>query len=182
MCATKPADRGVAKELFALGGGEFVNRHPGSATIISPCGTGGESTVRAPHMGITNPVTRNRRERHNQQQRQSRMLRVVLRQPLPAHGPQVVRMDVIPMAHGQHKHHERSAANSEEDRQACRTTLSSELLIWMPLSRSPSYSMKPSFLNLFMKKFTRERVVPIISDSVSWEMVATTCRGFVCLP
>ena len=26
--------------------------------------------------------------------------------------------------------------------------------------------MKPSFLNLFMKKFTRERVVPIISDSV----------------
>jgi hypothetical protein len=30
-----------------------------------------------------------------------------------------------------------------------------------------SYSMNPSFLNLFMKKFTRERVVPIIFASVS---------------
>ena len=30
--------------------------------------------------------------------------------------------------------------------------------------------MKPSFLNLFMKKFTRERVVPTISDSVSCEI------------
>ena len=30
------------------------------------------------------------------------------------------------------------------------------------------YSMKPSFLNLFMKKFTRERVVPTICDSISW--------------
>jgi hypothetical protein len=29
------------------------------------------------------------------------------------------------------------------------------------------YSMNPSFLNLFMKKFTRERVAPIISASVS---------------
>ena len=29
--------------------------------------------------------------------------------------------------------------------------------------------MKPSFRNLFMKKFTRERVVPIISASVSWD-------------
>jgi len=29
--------------------------------------------------------------------------------------------------------------------------------------------MKPSFLNLFMKKLTRERVVPIISASISWE-------------
>ena len=35
--------------------------------------------------------------------------------------------------------------------------------------RPPLYSMKPSFLNLFMKKFTRERVVPIISASVSCE-------------
>ena len=28
--------------------------------------------------------------------------------------------------------------------------------------------MKPSFRNLFMKKLTRDRVVPIISASVSW--------------
>jgi len=31
----------------------------------------------------------------------------------------------------------------------------------------PLYRMKPSFLNLFMKKLTRERVVPIISASVA---------------
>ena len=43
------------------------------------------------------------------------------------------------------------------------TTLRSELLI---LS-SPLYSMNPSFRNLFMKKFTRDRVVPTISASVS---------------
>src|SRR5690349_14353479 len=39
--------------------------------------------------------------------------------------------------------------------QSCNTTLSNELLTvsgW-----SPSYSMKPSFLNLFKKRFTRER-------------------------
>ena len=33
--------------------------------------------------------------------------------------------------------------------------------------RPPLYSMNPSFRNLFMKKFTRERVAPIISASVS---------------
>ena len=33
--------------------------------------------------------------------------------------------------------------------------------------RPPLYSMNPSFLNLFMKKFTRERVVPIMSARVS---------------
>jgi len=42
--------------------------------------------------------------------------------------------------------------------QSCRTTLSRELLI--RIGRSPSYSMKPSFLNLFRKKFTRERGSP----------------------
>jgi len=31
--------------------------------------------------------------------------------------------------------------------------------------------MKPSFLNLFRKKFTRERVVPTISASVSCEIL-----------
>ena len=40
--------------------------------------------------------------------------------------------------------------------QSRRTTLSSELLIFSP----PLYSMNPSLRNLFMKKFTRERVVP----------------------
>jgi hypothetical protein len=44
------------------------------------------------------------------------------------------------------------------------------------------YSMKPSFLNLFMKKFTRDRVVPTISDSVSCEIFGTVWRGLVCLP
>jgi len=43
------------------------------------------------------------------------------------------------------------------------TALRRELLIFNP----PLYSMKPSFLNLFMKKFTRERVVPTISANVS---------------
>jgi len=38
----------------------------------------------------------------------------------------------------------------------------------------PLYSMKPSFLNLFMKKFTRERVVPTISASISWEIFGNT--------
>src|ERR1700683_2272108 len=31
--------------------------------------------------------------------------------------------------------------------------------------------MNPSFLNLFMKKFTRDRVVPTISASVSWWII-----------
>ena len=50
--------------------------------------------------------------------------------------------------------------------QSCRTMLRRELLIVRP----PLYSMSPSFLNLFMKKFTLARVVPIISASVSWEI------------
>src|SRR5271170_690455 len=32
---------------------------------------------------------------------------------------------------------------------------------------SPLYVMKPSFLNLFMNKLTRDRVVPMISASIS---------------
>jgi hypothetical protein len=47
--------------------------------------------------------------------------------------------------------------------QSRRTTLRSELLIF----NSPLYSMNPSFRNLFMKKLTRERVVPIISANIS---------------
>jgi hypothetical protein len=46
---------------------------------------------------------------------------------------------------------------------SCKTTVSKDLLTLI----LPLYSMKPSFLNLFMKKFTRERVVPIIFASVS---------------
>ncbi len=51
-----------------------------------------------------------------------------------------------------------------------KTNVSKDLLI---LIRRSWYSMKPSFLNLFMKKFTRERVVPIISDKVSCETVGS---------
>ena len=62
--------------------------------------------------------------------------------------------------------------------QSRRTTLSSELLILIPASRSASYWMNPSRLNLFMKKLTRERVVPTIFESVSCDIFGTTCRGF----
>ena len=44
-----------------------------------------------------------------------------------------------------------------------KTTFNKELLI----SSFPLYSIKPSLRNLFMKKLTRDRVVPIISASVS---------------
>ena len=64
--------------------------------------------------------------------------------------------------------------------QSCSTTLKSELLILS--GSSPSYSMKPSFLNLFRRKFTRERVVPTISASVSCEIFGTTRIGLSCFP
>src|ERR1700674_5958431 len=53
---------------------------------------------------------------------------------------------------------------------SCRTTLRRELLTWI----SPLYWMKPSFLNLFMKKLTRDRVVPIISASISCDTLGIT--------
>jgi len=62
--------------------------------------------------------------------------------------------------------------------QSCNTTLRSELLI----SRPSLLSMKPSFLNLFIKRFTRERVVPIISASVSWEILGRIFWGSSFLP
>ena len=43
------------------------------------------------------------------------------------------------------------------------TTLNSESFTWSPLP----YLINPSLLNLFMKKLTRDRVVLIISASVS---------------
>ena len=46
----------------------------------------------------------------------------------------------------------------------------------------PLYSIKPSFRNLFMKKLTRDRVVPIISASVSWLILAIIGSGFPSLP
>src|ERR1700728_2897240 len=42
--------------------------------------------------------------------------------------------------------------------------------------------MKPSLRNLFMKKLTRDRVVPIISASVSWLIFAITGSGVPSLP
>ena len=64
--------------------------------------------------------------------------------------------------------------------QSCRTTLSSEPLILRGMS--PLYSMKPSRLNLFRKKFTRDRVVPTISASVSCDTFGTARAGLSCFP
>ena len=41
--------------------------------------------------------------------------------------------------------------------------------------------MKPNLRNLFMKKLTRDRVVPIISASVSWLIFAMTGSGLLFL-
>ena len=56
--------------------------------------------------------------------------------------------------------------------------LKSDLLILIP----PLYSMNPSLRNLFMKKFTRERVVPTISASISCDMVGMVRTGVSSLP
>src|ERR1700730_7492686 len=64
------------------------------------------------------------------------------------------------------------------NRQSCRTTFNSEL--WT--LKTPLYSMKPSLLNLFMKKLTRDRVVPIISANASWLTLGITASGFPSLP
>src|SRR6266704_3131680 len=54
-------------------------------------------------------------------------------------------------------------ADDKDNRgQSWRTTLSSELFTFSP----PLYSMKPRSRNLFMKKLTRDRVVPTISARV----------------
>ena len=42
--------------------------------------------------------------------------------------------------------------------------------------------MKPSRWNFFMKKFTRDLVVPTISARVPWEMGGTGPTGWSCLP
>src|SRR6266436_1437355 len=43
-------------------------------------------------------------------------------------------------------------------------------------SRGPRYLTKPRVLNLFMKKLTRERVVPIIVARVPCDIPAKLCR------
>jgi hypothetical protein len=58
--------------------------------------------------------------------------------------------------------------------QWCRTTLSRELWTCIP---SPSCATKPSFRYRFMKKLTRERVVPTISASDSWLILGITVSG-----
>jgi hypothetical protein len=61
---------------------------------------------------------------------------------------------------------------------SCKTTDSRDLLILI----LPLYSMKPSFRNLFMKKFTRERVVPTMLARVSWETLGSMRSGCSCFP
>src|SRR5580658_2637861 len=63
-------------------------------------------------------------------------------------------------------------------RYSCRTTLKREVLMCRP----PLYLIKPSFLNLFIKKLTLERVVPIISASVSCEILGITPWGWSSFP
>ena len=61
-------------------------------------------------------------------------------------------------------------ADDKDNRgQSWRTTLSSELFTFNP----PLYSMNPRSRNLFMKKFTRDRVVPTISASVSCDTLGS---------
>src|SRR3954454_2123529 len=61
---------------------------------------------------------------------------------------------------------------------SCKMTFSNELWI----SRWPLYLIKPNFRNLFIKKLTRERVVPIISASVSWLTFGMIASGRPSLP
>jgi hypothetical protein len=58
------------------------------------------------------------------------------------------------------------------------TTVNNDLLTYI----LPLYSIKPSFLNLFMKKFTRERVVPTMLARVSCETFARRFRGWSASP
>ena len=52
-----------------------------------------------------------------------------------------------------------------------------EVLMWIPpfRSRRPWYPMKPSFMNLFIKALTRERVVPIIVARVPCDIPVNLC-------
>ena len=61
---------------------------------------------------------------------------------------------------------------------SCRKILRRELCTRI----SPLYSMKPNFLKRFMKKLTRDRVVPIISANTSYLTFGTTVSGLLSLP
>lgn len=50
------------------------------------------------------------------------------------------------------------------------------------VSNPGQYSMNPSFLNLFRKKLTRNRVVRIISAGVACDTFGTMRIGLSCLP
>jgi hypothetical protein len=50
------------------------------------------------------------------------------------------------------------------------------------ISNSPLYLMNPNFLKRFMKKLTRERLVPTISARVSWLIFGKTFSGLPSLP
>ena len=58
---------------------------------------------------------------------------------------------------------------------SCRITFSNDLFTRM----RPLYSIKPNLRNRFIKKLTRDRVVPIISASVVWVMGGNQPRGSV---
>lgn len=73
----------------------------------------------------------------------------------------------------------RTRCRGFENTQSCSTTLSSELCTCI---QPPSHSTNPSFRNLFIKKLTRERVVPIISASDSWLILGITSSGLSSLP
>src|SRR5208283_5863767 len=70
------------------------------------------------------------------------------------------------------------SAQEPQHPHSCRKMLRREL--WTRIS--PLYSTKPSFLKRFIKKLTRDRVVPIISANVSWLILATTVSGLLSLP
>ena len=56
------------------------------------------------------------------------------------------------------------------------------ILAFLPSLRFDCFASSPNFRNLFMKKLTRERVVPIISARVSWLTFAMTGSGRPSLP
>src|SRR5690606_32322470 len=61
---------------------------------------------------------------------------------------------------------------------SCRMTATSDSCT----VKVPLYSTNPSLRNLFMKKFTRDRVVPIIWARAVWEMGGSTRSGPFGLP
>src|SRR5260370_9222315 len=71
-----------------------------------------------------------------------------------------------------------TGAGPGTEAQSWRTTLSSALLT----RKTPLYSINPNFRKRFIKKLTRERVVPTISARVSWLILGITVSGTPSLP